>query len=215
MEEIDKKRKKYILFGKIGYYFSKIVYKTLRIKVYKNEKYTEGKNYIYAFWHGKLFLPMVNMTRNGNKIANMVSPSNDGQIIATMLEMYGYKTIRGSSNKDSVRSLVEMIKTVRSGYSGGFAVDGPRGPIFKIKPGVIYTAQKTGIEIVPLTGYFDRKWIIEKAWDKFQFPKPFSKAVYIIGEPIKIDENEDTEKMTEKLENILLEMDLEAQKLLK
>lgn len=206
----NKSYEKYKRYGKILYFVSKIINKTIKMKVIiESDSYNEKNNYLYGFWHGSIFLPMVNMTKNGGKIANLVSPSKDGEIIATMLEMYGYELVRGSSNKDNVRSLVKLIKMVKSGYSAGFAVDGPRGPIHKVKQGIIYTAQKTGIEIIPLAGIFKKKWIFN-SWDKFQFPKPFTKATYIIGEPIKIEKDISIEDGMKLVENKLIELNKKA-----
>jgi len=215
-EEIKKakKIKKYIRYGKIAYYFSRFVNMTMKIEIIKDEKFIEDKNYAYAFWHDKIFLPMVNMAKMSDKIVNMVSPSKDGQIVATALESYNYKTVRGSSNKDNIKSLVELIRYVKEGYSAGFAADGPRGPKYELKPGIIYLAKKTNIEIVPLGGAYSKKWIVEKAWDKFQFPKPFSKAVYIIGEPIKIPKDADIEEYRKLIENKLNEINEKAEKIL-
>ena len=204
--------KKQKRIGKVGYWISKIIYKTMKVKIEKSSNYNENENYVYAFWHDTIYLPMVNMTKNGGKIANLVSPSKDGQIIATMLENYGYKIIRGSSNKNNVRSLIQLIREIKkNSYSGGFAVDGPRGPRHKSKAGVVYTAQKSGKAIIPLGGAFSKKWIFEKAWDKLQFPKPFSKAFYIIGEPIIVPKDADVAEYQEKLDNILNELNKKAE----
>ncbi|BDU50650.1 lysophospholipid acyltransferase family protein [Haliovirga abyssi] len=206
----EKSYRKYKRYGKILYFISKIINRTINMKVIiESDDYNEKNNYLYGFWHGSIFLPMVNMTKNGKKIANLVSPSKDGEIIATMLEMYGYELVRGSSNKNNVRSLVKLIKMVKNGYSGGFAVDGPRGPIYKVKQGIVYTAQKTGIEIVPLAGVFKNKWRFN-SWDSFQFPKPFTKAIYIIGKPIKIEKDISVEEGIKLVEERLIELNKKA-----
>ncbi|NLK62965.1 MAG: lysophospholipid acyltransferase family protein [Fusobacteria bacterium] len=210
----DKSYKKYVNFGKTIYYLSKIIRLTMRMDIIKHNKIIKDKNYVYVFWHDKIFLPMVNMSKDSDKIVNMVSPSKDGQIIATALHMYNYKTVRGSSNKDSVRSLVELIRYVKDGYSAGFAADGPKGPIHKLKEGAIFLAKKTDVEIVPLGGAYSRKWIFKNSWDKFQFPKFFSKAVYILGEPIKIPRDGDVVKYKELIEQKLIELNEEAENLL-
>lgn len=208
MNDIKKAR----IFGKIVYILSVLIRMTMKIKIIKDDDFVLKKRYIYGFWHNIIFLPMVNMTKNGEQIANLVSPSKDGEIIAEALHLYGYKLIRGSSNKDSVKSLVEMIRNIKNGMSGGFAVDGPKGPPMQSKQGIIYSAQKTGVEIVPLAGAFSKKWVFEKTWDKTEFPKPFSKAVYIIGKPFTVPADADVDEYCKILDKKLNELTLQAQK---
>ena len=152
------------------------------------------------------------MLRNISKsIAVLVSSSKDGEIIATALRKLGYGLVRGSSNKDSVRSLVFMIKTLREGKSGGFTVDGPKGPIYEVKQGIIYSAKKTGMSVVPCGAYCSSKWIFKKAWDRFEIPKPFSKLVYIIGEPMTIPEEADVDEWCRIVGDKIKELEIEAE----
>ena len=133
----------------------------------------------------------------------LVSPSRDGNILESWLQKAGFEVDRGSSRDGNIRSLVKMIKRLRQGYSVGFGIDGPIGPIYKVKPGMTYMAQKCQIPIVPIACEFSKKWVIEKAWDKYEFPKPFSKAVYCIGEPFLIKSNADLDKSNLELEKRL------------
>lgn len=205
---------KYTLAGILGYYFTDLISKTVKQQIYIDKDYDPEKTYLYAFWHNKIYFPMINMKKNSGKIANLVSPSKDGKIIATMLEKHGYLLVRGSSNKNSVKSLVQMIKLLREGVSGGFAVDGPRGPIYEPKQGIIYAAQKSGVEIVPLGAYINKKWILDRSWDKLQIPKPFSKAGYVIGKPFKVEKDSEIEKYSEYLKNELFKVDEKAKEII-
>ncbi len=213
-KEKEKRIKKYKRYGKLIYFISRIIRITLRTKFVISEKYTKEKQYSFVFWHGTLFFPMLFMPKLSGKIANLVSASNDGHIATEALELYGFENVRGSSNKDSVRSLVKMVKYIKNGYSGGFAVDGPKGPIYKSKPGAVYVAKKAGIEIVPLGVACSRKWVFEKSWDKFQIPKPFAKVVYIIGEPITVPENVEMDEYTEFIDQKIKEVNVRAEDLL-
>lgn len=213
--EKEKRREKYRRYGKIAYIFSKIIKMTLRSKIIVSEKFDSKKNYSFVFWHGTLFFPMLYMIQITKvKVANLVSPSKDGEIIAEALKYWGFENIRGSSNQDSVRSLVEMIKAMKNGHSGGFAVDGPKGPIYKVKSGAIYAAKKLNIEIVPLGVACSRKWTLEKSWDKFQIPKPFAKVVYIVGEPINVPNDIDVDQFAFEVERLINDLNKKAKKIL-
>ncbi len=193
---MEKEREKYRAYGNKLYLLINLLMKTIRIKKEVHEAYREDENYIYAFWHQKIFFPTVSLTKVEKKLV-MTSPSKDGEVMAAVLEKYGYEIVRGSSSKESVKSLVTMIRKMREGYSVGFAVDGPRGPAFKIKPGIVYMAKKTGKKIVPVGGVFKKKHVFEKAWDKFQFPYPFTKGAVVMGEPIEVPKDANDEEYME------------------
>lgn len=175
-------------YGKIGnrlYYLIKVLNSTIRWKKVIHEDIKSQESNIYAFWHQKIFFPTVSL-HHVEKKTTLVSPSRDGEMLESILKKFGYEVIRGSSRDSSVKSLVVMMKALKKGYSLGFAVDGPQGPIFEIKPGIIYMAQKTGAKIIPVGGAFKRKYEFKKAWDKFHLPLPFTKAVLYLGKPIEI-----------------------------
>jgi lysophospholipid acyltransferase (LPLAT)-like uncharacterized protein len=195
--------------------FVNAIYYTLRKNIITKNMYDFDNKYIYGLWHGKLLYNCLMLRKISKNIAVLVSSSKDGEIIATALQKLGYGLVRGSSNKDSVRSLVFMIKSLRDGKSGGFTVDGPKGPIYEVKQGIIYCAQKTGTLIVPCGAYCSSKWVIKKAWDKFEVPKPFSKITYILGEPISIPKDGDINEWCEILGEKIKELEKEAEEVAK
>lgn len=201
------KYKKARIIGNIINIIVKIIRLTIKIEVIRDVEYKDEEVYVYGFWHGNIFMPLVNMAGKGRKIINMVSPSKDGEIIAVVLEKHGYTNIRASSDKDSVRGLVEAIKKIKAGYSIGFAADGPKGPPKNVKPGIVYVAQKSGRKIVPLGSAISSKWIIKKAWDKTEIPKPFSKCVYYIGKPFEVPKDADVEEYLKITDNMICQAD--------
>lgn len=132
----------------------------------------------------------------------MVSPSKDGEIVSTFLRKWGYKTIRGSSRRDAVKSSLEIMRVLQEGYCFGFAIDGPLGPRHKAKLGAVRMAQKLNMEILPIGSVCSRKWVFEKAWDKFELPKPFSTVVIYLNDPLTVPEAEETDliQINEELE---------------
>ncbi|MCX5774352.1 MAG: lysophospholipid acyltransferase family protein [Fusobacteria bacterium] len=178
---------KYRFYGHLMTVILKLLKMTIKVYLYKSKDYVEGGTYIYVFWHQYLYGPSVSIDKiRVEKIATLASPSNDGEIISTVLKNFGYKVVRGSSNDKNVGSLLSLIKLLKKGYSIGTPVDGPKGPIFEVKPGLVYLAQKTGIPIVPIGLAYSNYWSFEKAWDKFKLPKPFSKIAGTLLEPIYI-----------------------------
>ena len=86
--------------------------------------------------------------------------------------------------------MIEMIRLMRKGYPTGFSIDGPRGPRYEAKPGPVILARKTGNPILPFVIEPRKFWTL-KSWDRMQIPRPLTKAMVIIGEPIYVDENAD------------------------
>lgn len=207
---------RYQFLGHLVYYLMSILYKTLRIKIVTPIGYEHQKPYLFCSWHGKQFLPVFEIINHlHTKSIVMASPSRDGEILATCLKNLGYEVLRGSSRKNNVSALVHMMRKLKQGYSLGFAIDGPIGPIYKVKPGMTHMAQKVGIEIIPLGTAFQSKWVAEKAWDKFEIPKPFSKAVHYLGEPIFVDKDADLDHYNSLLEQRIHEANAKAYEELK
>lgn len=207
------KKKNHREMGKKLYYIIKILNSTIRWKrVIHPDIKAEDVN-IYAFWHQKIYFPVVGLTHLPKK-TSLVSPSRDGEMLESILMKYGYEVIRGSSRDANVKSLVTMMKALKNGYSLGFAVDGPLGPIFEIKPGIVYMAQKTGAKIIPLGGAFKWKYEFQKAWDKFHLPLPFTKAVLYMGKPIEVPKDANQEEYMELINKAINEANDRAKELL-
>jgi lysophospholipid acyltransferase (LPLAT)-like uncharacterized protein len=168
--------------------------------------------YILAFWHGTMLLPWFLM-RNKNFSA-LVSKSSDGEILSRLLTKWKYDVSRGSSSKGGKEAMDEIIMKVSSGNSLAITPDGPRGPRLKMKAGAVVAAKKTAVPLV-LVGISFNKKIILKSWDLFEIPKPFSKAVAVYSEPFIIQQSstyEETDEFVKKSEEILNNLQLEAQK---
>lgn len=161
---------------------------TVRFEIRGSEHLTaieaDGKIPIYALWHDRIFLTSFFFRDRG--IVALTSQSFDGEYIARFIQRFGFGAIRGSSSRGGARALVEMIKAVKRGLPALFTVDGPRGPRYEAKLGAVILAKKTGNPIVPFVIEPQKFWTVN-SWDKMQIPKPFTRAVTIIGEPIYIN----------------------------
>ncbi|PIW06759.1 hypothetical protein COW38_04335 [Candidatus Collierbacteria bacterium CG17_big_fil_post_rev_8_21_14_2_50_45_7] len=143
----------------------------------------------------------------------MSSLSNDGEYQARILQRFGYKIVRGSSTKGGMRGLIGLIKGIRDGHDCGLAVDGPTGPIYEPKEGIIALARKTGASIVPLSSASRHKWTFEAAWDKYILPKPFSRGVIAFGQPYKPEKNTSVQQECDILRERLNALSSEAEEI--
>jgi lysophospholipid acyltransferase (LPLAT)-like uncharacterized protein len=156
---------------------------------------------IFAMWHNRPFYLMyyhVNTLRNKLQIPQvvLVSESRDGQFIANNLKMWGVKSVRGSSTRGAKKALKEMFGFLRKKVSVVVTPDGPLGPAYEFKLGVLGLSQLSSAPIVPITWYADKYWALG-TWDKFMIPKPFSRIAVQIGEPIYIDKKIKDEALLE------------------
>ena len=196
----------YRLYGNILYYILRIIFLTLDVKIIGAEKEIDGKkSYVCGMWHNKLLVILLCL-KALKKRAGLASPSKDGELISVPL-------VRGSSGKDSVKSLVQIIKLIKNeGYSLGTPLDGPKGPVYEVKPGMVYVAQKSGKQLILVGGAYSKKWVFSKTWDKFQLPKPFSKVVCVVGKPIDVPTDADPKEFSEIVREKLIELNEEAEK---
>ena len=141
-------------------------------------------SYVYALWHQNLIGAI--LSHIGEKFTMVISESDDGELVAVTCEKFGHLPARGSSTRGGKKALIEIVKNIKKGYPGALTVDGPKGPAREVKPGIIEIARLAEVPIVPLSPFPTRYWTFTRSWDKFRVPKPFSKIIVVIGEPIMI-----------------------------
>jgi lysophospholipid acyltransferase (LPLAT)-like uncharacterized protein len=166
----------------------RIVYRTSRWQTIGGEVprpyWDEGKPFILAFWHGRLMMaPMA--WRAGASMNMLISGHNDGRIIADAIGHFGLGTITGSRSKGGLAALRAILRALRAGQNVGFTPDGPRGPAMRASAGIVAAARLGGATILPLS-YATSNRLILGSWDRFHVAMPFSRGVFIWGEPIRV-----------------------------
>ncbi len=163
--------------GFIAWLFYRTLALTWRITVDEPEELKtlmkEKKSFILAHWHGDEGALFALITKY--RLATIASQSKDGSMMAVMLYLQGVKTSRGSSTRGGVGALKGLLKFVKEGYNCSYAVDGPKGPIYKVKPGVFETSRLMNAPIFVAGVACDRKIVFERSWNKVYLPKPFAK----------------------------------------
>ena len=140
------------------------------------------------------------------------SESRDGDIQAVVLRRFGFEVVRGSSKRKGGRALLGMVDGLRRGKDIALAVDGPRGPICEVKQGVTYLAGKLDKPIIPVATGAKRRWILEKIWDKYMLPVPFTNGVVVYGRPVIVQgtSEEELEAKRKELQTALNDVTNEA-----
>jgi len=177
--------------------------KSARTAVLGEKQYLELRGrkepVIILIWHGRIFFAPYFFRRR--EIMPLVSPSEDGEIIAQIIARWGYKAIRGSSSHSIIRAWNEMKRELGKGGELIIVPDGPRGPGRKMKPGALKLAKETGAYLVPFTFSSSKRKIL-KSWDRFLIPKPFTRFVAVYGNPISVDSSLNNEELGEKLQEV-------------
>lgn len=181
-------RLKINLISTLGFWVIRTIGATLRWEVvgWQNLEsiWGSGNRLILAFWHGRIFTATYYFRNRG--IVVMTSRNRDGEYIARVIQRFGYGVARGSSTRGSHGATIETLSALKDGKDVGITMDGPRGPRYVAKPGAAYIARKSGYPVVPFCISVDKKWITD-SWDQFQIPKPFSRSVILIGNPVYVD----------------------------
>lgn len=155
---------------------------------------------IFAFWHNRMVICgewiQRRMIRERRPVALLTSLSRDGELAARMARMRGYQIIRGSTSRGGLGSLRRLYRAIRAGSSAATAPDGPRGPAQAVQLGTLVLARLAGAPIVPMAYAASRAWRL-RSWDRLVVPKPFSRAVLTVGEPIPVAAELDDDELAE------------------
>lgn len=138
-------------------------------------KQLAGETVTYAHWHQDEWALLGAFA--GREMAVLVSDSADGSAMARVLENLGFRVLRGSSSRNAVRGFLQLIRAVRKEKlsSVSLAVDGPRGPRFEPKEGIVKLAEAFGGVLIVGAAAADRAWVFHKSWSQAFVPKPFAR----------------------------------------
>lgn len=156
-----------------------------------------GKRFIATFWHDRIVLATWFWRRRGMVV--MTSRSFDGEYIARFIQRFGYGAARGSSTRGGKEALDVMVDCLAHGMDAALTIDGPRGPRYVAKHGAVRLAALSGQAVLPFCISPRRFWTV-RSWDRLQIPRPFTRAVVLIGEPIYVGASGEEAAAQEKLQ---------------
>lgn len=188
------KKLKFIIYTRafmlFAYYLVTIYSRTLNLRIIDQEKwetaYLEGKTILFSAWHQQFFAGIYYFRHFARRNPGiMISQSNDGELIAGIAEKTGWCPARGSSSRGGKTAMVHMIAHLKKYRIGAHILDGPTGPIGKVKPGIVKMAQKTNAVVTPVYIEPQNAWFFN-SWDRFMLPKPFSKVTIRFGDGLQL-----------------------------
>jgi hypothetical protein len=189
----------------------RLLYATMRIRVVGREipqpLHDRGEGVIVVFWHNRLLMcPFAYMGKDMNVL---ISGHGDGELIANVMKGFGFHRVRGSSSKGGAAAIRELVQLVRKNSDLAITPDGPRGPAEVVKQGVAHVARTTGRPILPLSFASSRSKRFN-SWDRFLLPYPFSRGVFVWGEPLYYRKGESLEAFRLRIEEALRDTTLQA-----
>lgn len=175
--------------------------------------WVHGPARILAFWHGhQLLMPWVYLnsrkSRDAPAMVVLISEHEDGRLVAKVMKFLGISSVAGSSSRSGREALFALIEKLKSGSHVSITPDGPKGPPYQLKPGIIRIAERAGASIYPTAIAAEKSWTFG-SWDNMFLPKPFSRAVLMMGDEIAIPSKLDAEQVkhyTALVENALNEL---------
>jgi lysophospholipid acyltransferase (LPLAT)-like uncharacterized protein len=168
-------------------------------------RWARGEQVILAFWHNRVVMMPIPYQGRGRKVCIMNSQHRDGEIATRALERWGIRSVRGSATRGGAGGFLQLVNAFRGGHDLAVVPDGPRGPRYVVKRGVIHLAKATGAPIIPLAYGASRKRRLSN-WDRLIIPLPFSRIVYVVGAPLQVPRHisdDDAEALRVELESRL------------
>lgn len=183
---------------------------TLRIRVDDPDGLLDAPpehSMIWVFWHNRIFSMPVFYKRHmkSRQGAVLTSASRDGAVLSEAMRQLGVASVRGSSSKRGGAAMLGLTEWIKGGHDVVITPDGPRGPCYRLQPGVVKLAQVTDTPVLPLTATYTKAKRL-RTWDKFFIPYPFSRVNVRVGPLVQITATSDDdafEQERQRLERLL------------
>lgn len=163
-----------------AYLLIRLWYASLRLDIDEQTKSvaSDPRRIIGLSWHNRIFFLGLSklIFRKKLPMCALISASRDGAYLAALLSLMGVIPVRGSTKRRGAGAVVEMIEALKS-KDLFITPDGPRGPKYKVKPGALKVAEKSG-ETVMILRIAPKRYYAFKSWDRFILPLPFTRVKF-------------------------------------
>lgn len=179
-----------VTFGKI---ILKILLFTCKMKATGVEDFcalVKKRASILMLWHNRLVITSEILYSFAPDFiyTAVVSKSRDAEMLRRIVESYKNGRVLTVPHNDRHGALKTLIALVKKGEEiAVITPDGPRGPRYNLKPGIVLTALETGALVFPLNWKCSSYWELN-TWDGLRIPKPFSLIEVEFGKPVDLSE---------------------------
>jgi len=144
--------------------------------------------FVFVLWHSRI-LPLLYRHR-GEDIIMLISRHRDGGYLADLGARWGYRSVRGSTQRGGDVGLLGIVRALEGGAEVAITPDGPRGPAERVQPGAIAAAQHAGVPIIAVGARPSAAWYLG-SWDRMCIPKPLAAIHVTYSTPIRIAAGKD------------------------
>lgn len=187
------------LEGEFVYQYHALTMKTARWQTEGEANLTAARNngrpILFTFWHGQtaLFLMYGHRFLDPAKFTLVIVGDERNDVLGRLGTRIGSKPYAVDMQGNPMaagRATLRVIKAMKQGQDSLIAPDGPDGPAYEPKPGVIYLAKKAEANILPV-GIWTPQAYQRKRWDHYMVPYPFAKIKMVFGPPILVNKRDD------------------------
>ncbi len=169
----------------IGFWVLRVWARTLRFQLDDRADFLElplQQKVIGILWHNRLFLfpHIARKYAPQRRAVALISASRDGDMLADVVQRFGFKAVRGSSSRRGATAMLQLAEMIADGWDAAITPDGPRGPAYQMGAGVTLLAQKSQTPVLLIHMEYSSCWRLQ-SWDRFIIPKPFSKVRVIFA----------------------------------
>jgi lysophospholipid acyltransferase (LPLAT)-like uncharacterized protein len=165
------------------------------------DKAVDGRTpIICAMWHGQHLMMTFAWPAAIDRVAALISKHEDAGAQAIALEHLGVTPIRGSGGpadrayyKGGVPAMRELLRQLESGASVALTADVPKTARV-CGMGIVALAKLSGCPIVPTAVVTSRR-LQFNTWDRASLGLPFSRAVVVAGEMVRVPPDADEAAM--------------------
>lgn len=205
-------RLKFFMAARLGSWLMRLVVFTCKVQVVNPELeqryFRSGRPALIVTWHRCALFGLTYMGRW--RPATMASLSKDGEMLSRFERMVGCVPMRGSSSRGGLQAQRGMVRYMQQGgLMAANVADGPQGPRYVAKIGMISLAQLTGLPLLPVMWSAKRVWVFKKSWDHAMIPKPFAHIKILYGREFQIPRRLSPQQM----EQIRLELESELDRI--
>jgi lysophospholipid acyltransferase (LPLAT)-like uncharacterized protein len=168
---------------------------TIKVKFSGREKLRKNSNHIFCLWHSFVpsalisATPLIPIVLDGLPQVWMQHPIWYMKPIHVLLRLMGVnKLIMGSTGHSGREAAEQLIEYLRTGFSTVLNPDGPQGPPFTLKKGILHMSLQSHVPIIAMQFKVPR-FLELGTWDRKKLAYPFSSIEIKFGEPIQVTDN--------------------------
>ena len=155
--------------------------------------------FILAMWHGQ-FMMLADLNTSDFKVSAIVSRHGDGDLTAATLKRFGIGLIRGAGagrrkkDRGGAYAFRTALEALNSGSIVAMTADVPTAQPRVAGKGIVTLARLSGRPIIPVAAATSRFFTLN-TWSRMTVNLPFSKLVFVAGEPLFVPANSDEQML--------------------